>query len=213
MNVEDKVAKILLDINAVCLSPQEPFTWASGMKSPIYTDNRLIMSYPQERQEIESLLAQKIMETYPEVEIIAGTATAGIPHAAFVAAELKLPMIYVRSSAKDHGKGRAIEGLLQAGDKVVLIEDLVSTGRSVLNAAKQIQAEGAQVMGVVSIFNYQLGAGQAAFEAAGIPLHSLTNYTSLLHFATQDGDLQQYRESMADWYQDPQAWSDRHQAQ
>lgn len=213
MNVEDKVAKILLDINAVCLSPQEPFTWASGMKSPIYTDNRLIMSYPQERQEIESLLAQKIMETYPEVEIIAGTATAGIPHAAFVAAELKLPMIYVRSSAKDHGKGRAIEGLLQAGDKVVLIEDLVSTGRSVLNAAKQIQAEGAQVMGVISIFNYQLGAGQAAFEAAEIPLHSLTNYTSLLHFATQDGDLQQYRESMADWYQDPQAWSDRHQAQ
>ena len=210
-SIPKRAAQILLDINAVCLSPQEPFTWASGLKSPIYTDNRLIMSYPKERKEIESLLAQRIIEEYPEVEIIAGTATAGIPHAAFVAAELELPMIYVRSSAKDHGKGRAIEGLLEAGDKVVLIEDLVSTGRSVLNAAQQVHQEGGQVLGVVSIFNYQLASGVQAFEQAQIPLHSLTDYTTLLKVATSDGDLMDYRDSLADWYQDPQAWSDRQQ--
>lgn len=208
----ERAAQILLDINAVCLSPQEPFTWASGLKSPIYTDNRLIMSYPKERREIESLLAQKIKETYPDVQIIAGTATAGIPHAAFVADQLDLPMIYVRSAAKDHGKGRAIEGKLEVDDKVVLIEDLVSTGRSVLNAAKQIQEAGAQVLGVVSIFNYQLAAGQAAFDQAHIALDSLTSYSTLLDVASQDETIKAYRQSLDLWYQDPQAWSDNHQA-
>lgn len=208
----ERAAQILLDINAVCLSPQEPFTWASGLKSPIYTDNRLIMSFPKERKEIEGLLAQKIQETYPDVQIIAGTATAGIPHAAFVAAQLDLPMIYVRSAAKAHGKGRAIEGKLDAGDKVVLIEDLVSTGRSVLNAAKQIQELGGQVLGVVSIFNYQLAAGQKAFDQAQINLDSLTSYSTLLDVASSDPEIKAYRQSLDLWYQDPQAWSDNHPA-
>lgn len=206
-----QAAQILLDIEAVCLSPQAPFTWASGLKAPIYTDNRLIMSYPRERKVIEYLLAKTIKEHYPEVTVIAGTATAGIPHAAFVAAELDLPMIYVRSSAKDHGKGRAIEGALDKQAKVVLIEDLISTGRSVLNAAKQIQAEGAEVLGVVSIFNYQLNSGQQAFKKAGLAFQSLTDYTTLLEIATIEGGLAEYKTSLEDWYQDPVAWSEAQQ--
>lgn len=206
-----QAAQILLDIEAVCLSPQAPFTWASDLKAPIYTDNRLIMSYPRERKVIEYLLAKTIKEYYPEVTVIAGTATAGIPHAAFVAAELDLPMIYVRSAAKDHGKGRAIEGALDKQAKVVLIEDLISTGRSVLNAAKQIQAEGAEVLGVVSIFNYQLNSGQQAFEEAGLAFQSLTDYTTLLEVATTEGGLAEYKTSLEDWYQDPVAWSQAQQ--
>lgn len=205
-----KVAQILLDIKAVCLNPKEPFTWASGLKSPIYTDNRLIMSYPKERRMIEEALAQLIQEKFGPVEIIAGTATAGIPHAAFVSEILDMPMIYVRSSAKDHGKARAIEGQLFAGQKVVLIEDLISTGRSVLTAAKQVQAEGGQVLGVVSIFNYQLASGVQAFDEANIEFVSLTDYSTLLEVATSSGDLKDYRASLEEWYKDPKAWSDQH---
>ena len=211
MTPSEQAAQILLDINAVCLSPQAPFTWASGLKAPIYTDNRLIMSYPEERRVIEGLLAQTIQSHYPQATVIAGTATAGIPHAAFVAAELNLPMIYVRSSAKDHGKGRAIEGVLKASDKVVLIEDLISTGRSVLNAARQIQSDGAQVLGVVSIFNYQLASGQKAFKEAGIDFVSLTDYTRLVEIAMKQASLKDYQASLADWYKDPEGWSQAHQ--
>lgn len=209
-NSAQRAAEILMTIEAVCLNPQEPYTWASGLRSPIYTDNRLIMSYPQERQEIEHLLAQAIQTHYPEVEVIAGTATAGIPHAAFVAAEMDLPMIYVRSSAKDHGKGQAIEGRLDPGAKVVLIEDLVSTGRSVLNAAQQIRQAGGQALGVMSIFNYQLKRGYQAFAEAGLNLHSLTDYSTLLQVASQDAEIKAYYDSLNEWYQDPQAWSDKH---
>lgn len=205
-----RVAQILLDIEAVCLNPKEPFTWASGLKSPIYTDNRLIMSYPKERRIIEEALAQLIQENFGQVEIIAGTATAGIPHAAFVSEILDMPMIYVRSSAKDHGKARAIEGQLFAGQKVVLIEDLISTGRSVLNAAQQVKQEGGQVLGIVSIFNYQLQSGVEAFEKAAIPYTSLTNYSTLLDVATADETLIHYRSSLEEWYKDPQAWSYKH---
>lgn len=209
MTIQKEVAQLLMDIEAVCLSPQAPFTWASGLKSPIYTDNRLIMSYPQERKIIEKHLSDLIMTKFPQVELIAGTATAGIPHAAFVAAELDMPMVYVRSSAKDHGKGQAIEGRVDRGTHVVLIEDLVSTGRSVLQAAEQLKNAGANVLGVVSIFNYQLERGKRAFEATQIPLVSLTDYTTLLEVATTDDALAQYKVSLHEWYQDPQAWSDR----
>ena len=208
-NIAKQVAHILLDIEAVCLSPQAPYTWASGLKSPIYTDNRLIMSYPNERRFIEEALAILIKENFGSVEVIAGTATAGIPHAAFVSEILDLPMIYVRSSVKDHGKGRAIEGQLLADQKVVLIEDLISTGRSVLEAVKQVQAEGGQVLGVVSIFNYQLQSGVDAFNVAGVDYISLTDYSTLLEVATSDGELSTYRQSLEEWYQDPQAWSDK----
>lgn len=207
-NIAKQAAQILLDIEAVCLRPQAPFTWASGLKAPIYTDNRLIMSYPRERKVIEYLLSKTIKEHFPEVTVIAGTATAGIPHAAYVSAEMDLPMIYVRSSAKDHGKGRAIEGKLVANDKVVVIEDLISTGRSVLNAAKQIQAEGAEVLGIVSIFNYQLTSGQKAFQEAGLEFVSLTDYTTLIELATTEGGLAEYKASLEEWYQDPVAWSE-----
>lgn len=209
MTIQKEVAQLLMDIEAVCLSPQAPFTWASGLKSPIYTDNRLIMSYPQERKIIEKHLSDLIMTNFPQVELIAGTATAGISHAAFVAAELDMPMVYVRSSVKDHGKGQAIEGRVDRGTHVVLIEDLVSTGRSVLQAAEQLKNAGANVLGVVSIFNYQLERGKRAFEAAQIPLVSLTDYTTLLEVATTDDALAQYKVSLQEWYQDPQAWSDR----
>lgn len=212
MSIKKEVAQHLMNIEAVCLSPQEPFTWASGLKSPIYTDNRIIMSYPKERKIIEAYLAQTIKTEFPNVQVIAGTATAGIPHAAFAAVQLDLPMIYVRSSAKDHGKGRAIEGHIDKGAQVVLIEDLVSTGRSVLQAAEQLQNEGAQVIGVVSIFNYQLERGRQAFESFGIPLISLTDYTSLLEVAADDEVLAKYQESLKEWYQNPQAWSDAHLA-
>lgn len=204
-----QAAQILLDIQAVSLSPQAPVTWASGLKSPIYTDNRLIMSYPKERKVIEYLLAQTVKEAFPGVTVIAGTATAGIPHAAYVSAQLDLPMVYVRSAAKDHGKARAIEGNLSKHDKVVLIEDLISTGRSVLKAAQHIQAEGAQVLGIVSIFNYQLQSGKAAFKEANLPYRSLTDYTTLIDVASEKGGLADYRQSLEDWYQDPVAWSDR----
>lgn len=135
MNVEQSIAKDLLEIEAVFLNPSNPFTWASGIKSPIYCDNRITMSYPKVRKEIAKGLASKIKEAYPEVQVIAGTATAGIPHLAWVAEILDLPMVYIRSKAKDHGKGNQIEGRIFEGQKMVVIEDLISTGGSVLEAA------------------------------------------------------------------------------
>ena len=134
-SIETTIAKDLLEIEAVFLSPSEPFTWASGIKSPIYCDNRITMSYPKVRKEIAQGLADKIKEAYPDVEVIAGTATAGIPHAAWVAEILDLPMVYIRSKAKDHGKGNQIEGRIFEGQKMVVLEDLISTGGSVLEAA------------------------------------------------------------------------------
>ena len=142
MNVEQSIAKDLLEIEAVFLNPSNPFTWASGIKSPIYCDNRITMSYPKVRKEIAKGLASKIKEAYPEVQVIAGTATAGIPHAAWVAEILDLPMVYIRSKAKDHGKGNQIEGRIFEGQKMVVIEDLISTGGSVLEAAEAAKREG-----------------------------------------------------------------------
>lgn len=206
----DLVAQKLLEIKAVNFSPDEPYTWASGLKSPIYTDNRLIMSFPEVRSVIEDALADLIKENFPDVDVIAGTATAGIPHAAFVSDRLNLPMIYVRSSAKDHGKQNAIEGALNAGDKVVIIEDLISTGGSVIKAADKVQEAGGQVLAVVAIFDYLLPASKDAFEAAGYPLLTLTNYVKILDHAVQDPKLSAHYDKLMDWYKDPKAWSDLH---
>ena len=151
-----QVAKDLLNIKAVKLSPEEPFTWASGIKSPIYCDNRLTISYPEIRTRIAKGIAALIKEQYPDAQVIAGTATAGIPHAAWVAEELNLPMIYVRSKPKDHGRGKQIEGVLAPGAKTVVIDDLLSTGGSVLKAVSAAKNEGADVVGVCAIFSYQL---------------------------------------------------------
>ena len=183
MTLERKLAKELLAIQAVALRPNDYFTCTSGIKSPIYCDNRITMSYPSIRREIAAGMVEVIKEKYPAVEVIAGTATAGIPHAAWVSELLDLPMIYVRDSAKKHGKTNQIEGRVLEGQKVVIIEDLISTGLSSLKVAKALREAGAEVLGVVAIFSYELKKAQAAFEEAGVEYITLTNYPVLLEEA------------------------------
>ena len=183
MTLEGKLAKDLLAIQAVALRPNDYFTWTSGIKSPIYCDNRITMSYPSIRREIAAGMVEVIKEKYPEVEVVAGTATAGIPHAAWVSELLDLPMIYVRDSAKKHGKTNQIEGRVLEGQKVVIIEDLISTGLSSLKVAKALREAGAEVLGVVAIFSYELKKAQDAFEEAGVEYITLTNYPVLVEEA------------------------------
>lgn len=205
-----QIAKDLLSIKAVELSPAKPFTWASGLKSPIYCDNRLTISYPEIRTRIAQGIAAQIKDRYPDAEVIAGTATAGIPHAAWVAAELNLPLVYVRSKPKDHGQGRQVEGVLPNGAKTVVVDDLLSTGGSVLKAVTAAQNEGAQVIGVAGIFSYQLPQLGANFQEAGIPYTTITNYTELLDAAVEENYVTaEDRAVLADWRQDPQAWGAR----
>ncbi|MGB3160206.1 orotate phosphoribosyltransferase [Carnobacterium sp.] len=209
MTTKKMIAKHLLDIEAVSLSPNHPFTWASGMKSPIYCDNRITMSYPVIRKEIAQNMAELIKTTYPDVDVIAGTATAGIPHAAWVADILGLPMIYIRGKAKDHGKGNQIEGRLLVGQKVVVIEDLISTGGSVLEATHALKENGGVVLGVAAIFTYELPKGMDNFKNQGIILKTLTNYTSLIEVALDAGAIT--KEDMIllkKWKQDPIHWND-----
>lgn len=207
MNVEQSIAKDLLEIEAVFLNPSDPFTWASGIKSPIYCDNRITMSYPKVRKEIAKGLARKIKEAFPEVQVIAGTATAGIPHAAWVAEILDLPMVYIRSKAKDHGKGNQIEGRIVEGQKMVVIEDLISTGGSVLEAAEAAKREGAAILGVAAIFTYELPKGKANFEKAEIPLMTLTNYSVLIEAALEDRYIdEQELTLLTEWKKDPENW-------
>lgn len=202
-----QIAEQLLEIKAVALSPNDPFTWASGLKSPIYCDNRLTMSFPKVRREVAQGLAKKIKETYPEVEVIAGTATAGIPHAAWVAEILDLPMVYIRGKAKDHGKKNQIEGQISDGQKMVVVEDLISTGGSVLEACEAAENEGANVLGVAAIFTYELPKGIGNFEKAKIPFITLTNYSELIEVATEKNYiteedavlLKEWKENPADW--------------
>lgn len=189
VDYQTAVAKSLLDIAAVKLQPNDPFTWASGIKSPIYTDNRKTISFPDARRIIIDGLAALIKEQYPNVEVIGGVATAGIPHAAWVAEKLDLPMIYVRSKPKDHGTGKQIEGVLAAGQKVVLIDDLISTGGSVLGAVKATQAAGGEVLGVAAIFSYELPAATINFAQAATPFSSLTNFSSLIQVAQKTGEI------------------------
>lgn len=207
MNVEQSIAKDLLEIEAVFLNPSDPFTWASGIKSPIYCDNRITMSYPKVRKEIAKGLASKIKEAFPEVQVIAGTATAGIPHAAWVAEILDLPMVYIRSKAKDHGKGNQIEGRIVEGQKMVVIEDLISTGGSVLEAAEAAKREGADILSVAAIFTYELPKGKANFEKAEIPLMTLTNYSVLIEAALEDRYIdEQELTLLKEWKKDPENW-------
>lgn len=180
-----EIAKILLDLKAVSLSPKAPYTWASGIKSPIYCDNRLTLSFPKERKIIEEELKRLIEEKFPEVEYLMGTATAGIPHAAIVADKMNLPMGFVRSSNKDHGKGNKIEGKIVEGAKVVVIEDLFSTGGSSIKAANALKEAGFEVLGVCGIFSYNLDECKKNFEDSKLPFYSLTNYDELLDIALQ----------------------------
>ena len=207
MEFEQTVANDLLKIKAVTLHPDHPFTWASGIKAPIYTDNRLTISYPAVRRHIYQGMSDLIRRFYGEATVIAGTATAGIPHAAWVAEELGLPMIYVRSKPKDHGQGRQIEGVLAPDAKVVVIDDLLSTGGSVLNAVKAVQQEGAEVLGVVADFSYQLPALDENFVAANLTYHTVTNYSALIEVAEENNLVTvDQKESLHAWRKDPANW-------
>lgn len=183
------IARRLLEIGAVALRPAEPFTWTSGLKSPIYCDNRLTMAYPEVRNRIAEGFAALIREHYPDTEVIAGTATAGIPHAAWVADKLDLPMIYVRDKAKGHGKENRIEGVLNPGQKAVVIEDLISTGGSSLKAAQAVNEAGGSVSAVLAIFTYEFPKAEQAFAENGFPLRVLSNYSALIDVALQQGKI------------------------
>ena len=191
MTLERKLAKELLAIEAVALRPNNYFTWTSGIKSPIYCDNRITMSYPTIRREIASGMVEVIKEKYPAVEVVAGTATAGIPHAAWVSELLDLPMIYVRDSTKKHGKTNQIEGRVLEGQKVVIIEDLISTGLSSLKVAKALREAGAEVLGVVAIFSYELTKAHEAFSQSEVEYVTLTNYPVLVEEAVVSNFIHQ----------------------
>ncbi|MEH7373635.1 orotate phosphoribosyltransferase [Neobacillus drentensis] len=202
------IAERLLEINAVALKPQDPFTWTSGLRSPIYCDNRLTLSFPAVRREIAAGLQKLILENFSEAEVIAGTATAGIPHAAWVSELMDLPMCYVRSKAKGHGKGNQIEGKVESGQKVVVVEDLISTGGSVITAVQALREAGCEVLGVVSIFTYGLEKGKEAFEQADIKSLSLTNFPALVKVAIEKGYIMEKdQESLLSWSQAPSEWS------
>lgn len=207
MTLAKEIASHLLKIQAVYLKPEEPFTWASGIQSPIYTDNRVTLAYPDTRTLIEDGFVDKIKEEFPEVEVIAGTATAGIPHGAIVADKMDLPFAYIRSKPKDHGAGNQIEGRVPKGQKMVVVEDLISTGGSVLEAVLAAEREGADVLGVVAIFTYQLPKADANFAAAGVKLVTLSNYTELINLAEKEGYvnaeglalLERFKENQETW--------------
>jgi orotate phosphoribosyltransferase len=202
------IAEKLLTINAVALKPNEPFTWTSGLRSPIYCDNRLTLSYPEVRKEIARGLQSIILEKYSDAEVIAGTATAGIPHAAWVSELLNLPMCYVRSKAKGHGKGNQIEGKVAAGQKVVVVEDLISTGGSVITAVQALREAGCEVLGVVSIFTYGLEKGREAFAQEEIKSESLTDFANLVEVAIDKSYISiDDQESLLSWSKSPSEWS------
>ncbi|ASZ13979.1 orotate phosphoribosyltransferase [Chitinophaga pendula] len=204
---EKQVAERLLQVQAIKLSPAQPFTWASGWKSPIYCDNRKLLSYPYVRDYIKSELCNVVFETFPDAAVIAGVATAGIPHGALVADQLKLPFIYVRSKPKEHGMGNQIEGVLQPGQPVVVVEDLISTGKSSLEAVNAIRAAGGNVIGLVSIFNYGFDIAVKAFEDAGVPFHSLSNYNALIALAAEKGTVSgEEIETLQSWRTAPDQW-------
>ena len=185
--MEKVIAKDLLKIQAVFFRPDEPFTWASGIKSPVYTDNRLTLTAPEVRLDVEQGLARLIKENYPEAEVLMGTSTAGIAHAAITAHLLNMPMGYVRSGAKDHGRQNQIEGRLEPGQKVVVVEDLISTGGSVIEVVEVLREAGAEVLGVVSIFTYGMQKGLERLAAAKVKNISLTNFDVVAETAAQEG--------------------------
>ncbi len=184
---KETIAKDLLSIKAVFLKPQDPFTWASGIKSPIYCDNRLTLSFPKVRRDVENGLAEAVKKYYPDADVLMGTSTAGIAHAAITATILDMPMGYVRSGHKDHGRQNQIEGKLEKGQKVVVIEDLISTGGSVLEVVDVLREAGADVLGIISIFTYGLQKGIDRLAAANVENHSLSDFGTLVKVAAEEG--------------------------
>ena len=207
MNNKKAVAEKLLQINAIKLSVSKPFTWASGWKSPIYCDNRKILSYPYIRDFIKSEMCNVVFQSYENAEMLAGVATAGIPWGAMVADQLKLPYIYVRPKPKEHGLGNQIEGFFEPGKKVVIIEDLISTGKSSLQVAEVLKKEGLEVEGMVSIFNYGFDVAKTAFENAKVSYHSLTDYDTVISLAIEKNYVSERdQNTLLNWRADPANW-------
>lgn len=206
MSLQNEIAHAMLKVGAVELNPTDLFTWASGIKSPIYCDTRLTISDPVIRKQLANGLAQNIKEFFPETEVVAGTATAGIPHAAWVSDILELPMVYVRSKAKEHGRGNQIEGKYTAGQKVVVVEDIVSTGGSSITAVEALRAAGCEVVGVVCVYTYNLPKAEEAFDAAGVKYVSLTNFDYLVEAANESGAISQDQiPFLKEWHADLKA--------
>jgi len=206
-NCAKKTAEYLLQIKAIKLQPSNPFTWASGWKSPIYCDNRKTLSFPEVRTFIRNSFADLIKELYPQAELIAGVATGAIAHGALVADKLGLPFIYVRSGAKEHGLGNQIEGYFTPGQKVVVIEDLISTGGSSLSAVRALKEAGCEVLGMVAIFTYEFKKASDGFAAENCNLDTLSNYTTLISTAVTTGYIGQAEvETLKSWRIDPSVW-------
>jgi orotate phosphoribosyltransferase len=202
-----QVAASLLEIGAIRLRPTDPFTWSSGWKSPIYCDNRLALSYPSVRSYIKSALAERIRAEFPEVQAIVGVATAGIPQGALVADVLELPFLYVRSKPKEHGMGNMIEGKVDAGQKVVVIEDLISTGGSSLKVVDALREAGAEVLGMAAIFTYGFATADQNFAEKQVPLLTLSDYTHLLSVAVEKNSISETdKTSLSAWRQSPDTW-------
>ncbi len=208
MTNEKAVAEKLLQVNAVKLNLKQPYTWASGWKSPIYCDNRRILSFPYVRDYIKSELCNVVFEKFPDVELLAGVATAGIAWGAMIADQLKLPFVYVRPKPKEHGLGNQIEGFYEKGQKTVVIEDLVSTGKSSLQVVDAAKKEGLDIIGMVSIFTYDFPQAAKAFEQANLQYHPLTNYPALIESAIEKGIVTKNEEiSLLNWRSDPENWN------
>jgi orotate phosphoribosyltransferase len=207
MTNEKATAEKLLQINAIKLSPQQPFTWASGWKSPIYCDNRKALSFPYVRDFIKSEMCNVVFEQFPEADVLAGVATAGIAWGVMAADQLKLPYIYVRPKPKGHGLGNQIEGFYEKGQKVVVIEDLISTGKSSLEVVEVLRSAGVEVVGMVSIFTYGFDVADKAFSEAGVRYISLTNYNSLIELAEENGTVSpEQQNTLLNWRRDPANW-------
>ena len=207
MTNEKAVAEKLLQVQAVKLSPEKPFTWASGWKSPIYCDNRKVLSFPYVRDFIKSELCNLVFEKYPDAQLLAGVATAGIAWGAMVADQLKLPYIYVRPKPKEHGLGNQIEGYYEAGQNTIVIEDLISTGKSSLQVVDVLKNAGVHVKGMVSIFNYGFDVADTAFASAGVSYQSLTNYENLIKLALRKGMVDiKNMDLLLEWRKDPANW-------
>ncbi len=206
-DIAKSLAEYLLQINAIKLNLQTPFTWASGWKSPIYCDNRLTLSYPLCRNAIKDGFAALVKDRFPEAQLIAGVATAGIPHGALVADSLQKPFIYVRSAPKAHGLTNKIEGKLEKGDKVVVVEDLISTGKSSLEVVEAIRACGAEVVGMIAIFTYGFPVADEAFKAADCPYYTLSDYNTLIEVAVEQHKIEATQlATLQSWRENPSAW-------
>lgn len=207
MSTQKHFAEKLLQIRALRINTQNPYTWASGWRSPVYCDNRTVLSHPYVRDFVKSELANMVLEHFPDAEVIAGVATAGIAHGVMAADLLKLPFIYVRSKPKEHGMGNQVEGELKAGQKVVVIEDLISTGKSSLQVVEVLREQGAEVIGMCGLFTYGFPQADAAFEQAGVLLYTISDYAALIELAGEQGLVDEAQlASLAEWRMAPDQW-------